>query len=108
MWNRKEIKAKGKSAFKANYWNSVLVALIVAVISGGVSLFTANGDITNVQSFRELLEALPDTFKTSTISFSVSFVIELLIFNPLEVGCQKFFIENSSFFIKTIILKGER
>ena len=36
MWTRRELKAKGKAAFKANYWRCVLVALILTLISGGV------------------------------------------------------------------------
>lgn len=34
MWNRKEIKEKGKAAFKANYWRCVLVAFILTLITG--------------------------------------------------------------------------
>ena len=35
MWNRRELKRKGKATFKANYWKSVLVALILASVIGG-------------------------------------------------------------------------
>lgn len=34
MWNRKELKAKGKDAFQANYWRSVLVALVLVAFTG--------------------------------------------------------------------------
>jgi len=34
MWTRKELKAKGKAAFKANYWKTVLVAFIMLAIGG--------------------------------------------------------------------------
>ena len=34
MWSRRDLKARGKAAFKANYWKCVLVALILAVLSG--------------------------------------------------------------------------
>ena len=37
MWTRGELKGKGMAAFKANYWKCVLVALIVSLISGGLS-----------------------------------------------------------------------
>ena len=37
MWKIHEVKEKGKQAFKANYWMCVLVALVVALISGGLS-----------------------------------------------------------------------
>lgn len=36
MWTRKEVKGKGKAAFKRNYWKAVLVAILFAVISGGM------------------------------------------------------------------------
>ena len=35
MWNRKELKARGKSAFKANYWLAVLMAVILMAVAGG-------------------------------------------------------------------------
>ncbi len=35
MWNRKEVKEKGKQAFLRNYWKCVLVALIYLFVSGG-------------------------------------------------------------------------
>ncbi|MDO4806532.1 MAG: DUF975 family protein [Coriobacteriales bacterium] len=36
MWKRRDLKEKAKASVKANYWKSVLVALLVAVIAGGV------------------------------------------------------------------------
>ena len=35
MWTRKELKEQGRTAFKRNYWKSVLVALIISMIVGG-------------------------------------------------------------------------
>ena len=32
MWNRKELKAKAKAAFKGNYWRSVLVAILLTML----------------------------------------------------------------------------
>ena len=34
MWNRKNVKQKGKKSFFGNYWKCVLVALILAVVVG--------------------------------------------------------------------------
>lgn len=43
MWTRKELKAKAKKTFSANYWKTVLVSLILTVIIGGAgSSFAAN------------------------------------------------------------------
>ncbi|MBO4863179.1 MAG: DUF975 family protein [Eubacterium sp.] len=40
MWTRKDIKSRGKETFKKNYWKCVLVALIIAFISGGTGGFS--------------------------------------------------------------------
>lgn len=37
MWTRKELKLKGKAAFLANYWKTVLVSLIIVFIIGGAN-----------------------------------------------------------------------
>ena len=42
MWTRKELKDKAKVSFKANYWKSVLVALILMVVIGGASAFSSS------------------------------------------------------------------
>ncbi len=34
-WNRKDIKEKAKTSFKANFWKCVATALILAVVGGG-------------------------------------------------------------------------
>ena len=38
MWDRKELKARGMAAFKANYWKCVLVALLLTLFVAGTSL----------------------------------------------------------------------
>ena len=35
MWNRAELKGKAKFSFKRNYWKSVLISLLLALIVGG-------------------------------------------------------------------------
>ena len=37
MWDRKELKARGKRAFLANYWRCVLVALLITLVLGGTA-----------------------------------------------------------------------
>ena len=38
MWDRKELKQRGRAAFKANYWKCVLAAFLLALfVTGGVS-----------------------------------------------------------------------
>lgn len=102
MWNRKELKAKGKTAFKANYWKSVLSALLLSIAVGGAAFVTANGadkdelsaqlgNLTDVQIFAVLMIVLG---VVATIVL-VAAIIRIFLLNPLEVGCQRFFVENS-------------
>lgn len=42
MWDRKELKSRGRAAFKANYWRCVLAALLLLVVIGGTVTYSAN------------------------------------------------------------------
>ena len=109
MWNRKELKARGKAAFRANYWPSVLAALILTVLTTGVSAASgassANATSDQTGGLTELLETTPIwvillVFAIAigmAILFSiVATLIVALLLNPLEVGCQRFFLVNSN------------
>ena len=37
MWTRAELKDRAKFAFKRNYWRSVLISLLLALLIGGGS-----------------------------------------------------------------------
>lgn len=39
MWNRKDVKAKGLKAFKANFWKCVATLILVAAIGGGAAAY---------------------------------------------------------------------
>jgi len=41
MWTRKELKDKAKVSFKANYWKTVFVALVLMATVGGMSIFSS-------------------------------------------------------------------
>ena len=40
MWDRKELKEKGKAAFKANYWKCVLVGILLVLFAAGTGAST--------------------------------------------------------------------
>jgi len=50
MWTRKELKEKGKTSFKRNYWKAVLVALIFGFISGGFGGVNSGGSGASVSN----------------------------------------------------------
>ena len=126
MWTRKELKARAKAAFKANYWKCVLVALILVLMSSAAD----NGPRSNVRQTEEIDELSADQQQVmemmsdlglndgrlkylvlvgmqhfsprhgSKLAFSLggaglaSLVLSILVFNPLIVGCYRFFLQN--------------
>ena len=105
MWNRKELKAKGKAAFQANYWKCVVVALVFALILGG-SAGTGKNRVNNAeaeQGGRTILEELRAMPKGAIAMIAGALVgvsviagaVKLLVVNPLRVGCSRFFLTNS-------------
>ena len=51
MWDRKEIKAKGKAAYRANRITCIIAALLLLIASGGFSTGTSAGSsLSNIQN----------------------------------------------------------
>lgn len=125
MWNRQELKARGKETFKANYWRCVLVALILfAIIGGSASSRNSNhsdehdygvysdgtihigGTTVHYNTPEQFAEAFHEALEEArpampVISAAMGFVAllglagKLLLVNPLEVGCKNFFLRNT-------------
>ena len=118
MWTRRELKERAKAAFKANYWRCVLVAFILALLIGGGAGSSVRknetADLTTEQQKAMALLAEDDNLgrlvegmeKLSALSSSkikislgglglVGFLLSILVFNPLIVGCYRFFLQNS-------------
>ena len=119
MWVRSELKARVKVAFKANYWKCVLVALILALLVGGGAgssirknqnsytqeqqqaiheLATESGSDLE-RTFFGLVDQAASQNSRITISLGsmglVGLALSILVFNPLIVGCYRFFLQNS-------------
>lgn len=114
MWNRKELKAKGKAAFRANYWRSLLVALIMVAIFGGGAAVVGNSvsqtgaeqeiNVTDTAELTQALEEIPPEalvtillaiLGVAAVASALMALVSALLFNPLKVGCQRFFLVNS-------------
>ncbi len=150
MWNRADLKKKGQQAFNKNYWKCVLVALILALVSGGggfsgsssaspsVFVGSENDESTSVtvegtsledgitvhidndieeieedinEDIAEDINIDSDAFAGISknvmalvagiafilvflVIFAIALVLDAFIFNPLELGCDRFFYKN--------------
>ncbi len=102
MWSRSDIKAKGKENFKRNYWKSVFAALIYSLffVSTGSAVKSNDQQITDAINSAGLD---PDTLFIVAIAvlgilafiLFILTILDIFVFNPLEVGCTRFFLVNS-------------
>ena len=112
MFDRKVLKEKGKAAFKANYWRTVLVSLILSALTGATTVAsgssTANSasDAAGAQDITELVQKIkenPQVFAVvigAIIFFILTMmliegVIDAFLINPVELGCKSFFLKNA-------------
>lgn len=144
MWTRAELKSKAKFSFKRNYWKSVLISLILALLVGGGSsgssissavsnnlIGSSDSSVTddysnddsslydgndfyddtydgNVEDDIDDLKSMADNtagmmaIGIFLIVFIIVFValmavfilLDVFIFNSLEVGCKKYYLRN--------------
>lgn len=121
MWTRFELKERGKAAFQRNYWRSVLVAFILMlfVSGGGSAVSNSWNQITSSGTsddsyYTEYFDegdighfyynsgtSIPGMLVSGIIAvvvggvMIVSALLGIFLFNPLEVGGCRFFMENS-------------
>lgn len=102
MWDRKQLKAQGKAAFKANYWRSVGAALLLAVATGAGTAASGRATTSN-QELASQLNSLSEEQLFAVIAIVLSVVGVILLFStiasifilkPLEVGTRRFFLVN--------------
>ena len=96
MWTIREMKERGKAAFKANYWPCVLVALLMG-------LFTATATATyKTDSSTEFQYAVQSGDKAAIAALvgafvlvaGIGLVIKIFLVNPIKLGGVHFFTEN--------------
>lgn len=122
MWNRADLKANAKVAFKRNYWICVLVALILGIVSGAGSGSAGSQMSQTSQSTESIIsgDMSYDTITPETIiqdilpsggfsSIAVTTVlvvvvlailiiacaVQFFLFGPIEIGCANFFKANA-------------
>ena len=129
MWDRKELKAKGKAAYRANRVTCIIAALLLMIATGAGGVGSAGSSYNNVQknmnndsnytqdigdyndSFDDSIEYSPDGSSRSSVLISAALIAVIIVavvialafgmalgaflLNPLQVGVQKFFIDNA-------------
>ena len=112
MWDRAELKAQGKAAFRLNYWKCVLVSAILGFLTAATTTVSATNS-ANQQSQQEInqaadnivnqIQAMPHDQQVAlaagiaggiTMIMIVSILIKIFVYNPLTVGCYSFFTRN--------------
>lgn len=111
MWETNEIKARGKAAFKLNYWKCVLVSCLMSIVTAGSASVSYNsGSSSNDQELEQSFEQLKDAYSALspgeqiavvagvagifTFAFVIGILIKIFVQNPLKVGCLAFFRDN--------------
>lgn len=110
MWTITEIKEYGRDAFKHNYGPSVLAALILFILTAGGAAFGSGrastattatpgaqpGVDATVQSMssEEQAAALAAVIVVGAIIAAIGFVAKTFLYNPVEVGYDRFFKKN--------------
>lgn len=120
MFNRQEAKSRAKVSMRANYWKTVLVAFVLfAIIGSGAATFnsSASAGIGNYEAKYDVefedenpskLEVFIDSLGRGlffALFFAIlsvlvfgslfAFALDIFVFNPLEVGCRKFMLDNT-------------
>lgn len=106
MWSRSELKSRAKEVLKVNYWRAVLVSLILMFIGGsagsGASGASSSSNRSSLSSLKDALSSFDPSVIAAAVSifiaifliiFLISLALQILVFNPLIVGCQRFFVK---------------
>ena len=93
---------RGKLAFKANYWRCVLVGVIATALTGAMAATSSyrNNKVEGMDELGRLdsgTVAIIAGVAAIAVLFAVAVVLafEILLVNPLMVGCDNFFLQNS-------------
>ncbi len=105
-WVRSDLKARGKAAFKSNYWLCVVAAIIALILEGGSSrsvsgfgntdaidsvYFDATGNLNLDISSTILLGVLMAVLGASIIAL----ILDIFVLQPINAGVKRFFLVNT-------------
>ena len=103
MWDRKNLKKNAREFLKKEYWKAVVGSLVLMICSG-TGLAVSSGKLSGQEENEKLTDAInamePEilfigvlaTLSVLAVAGVVHLLISVFVFNPLEVGAQKLFI----------------
>ncbi len=103
MWTRQELKEIGKTAFRAQYWKSVLVGFLLTILTAGATAASSDEGQDVTQEFEQATNGMTQQEITTLVLAGagivagvsiVAILLKIFLFNPLKVGCYGFFREN--------------
>lgn len=122
MWHIHDIKKTAKTKMNASYWKSVLTALILTLVTGGFAAGSSASATTRANMEAQIgygssgygwygYDFMTGSFWNFHLPFAQSWILHLIVgilllfvlsglalniflLNPLESGCQRFFIVN--------------
>lgn len=100
MWKIGELKARGKAAFKANYWKCVLIMVIFSVIGGAIGGCCSAGIFSNGDMMDALAAGDMETYYRLYLGvmgpiMGVTVLASFFLIGPLSIGAGRFFLCNS-------------
>lgn len=105
-WTRADLKERAKFSVKSFYWKSVLAAFVLALVSGDIGgrsgyseevSYSGNEIVDSVGGMLAgpLMLFMSLAMVTVFIMIILALVLSVFVFNPLQVGCKKFFLDAS-------------
>lgn len=104
MWTNSELKERGKTAMKGNYVMVLITSILLTFLTGGTAGSSVGGssgkinenDLSSIfggdVDYMAILAAIIGVVVTIVAIMSI---VNILVFNPLKVGCQNFFVRNT-------------
>ncbi len=99
MWSRKELKANAKQLLKANYWKAVIVGIFLTILYSSATASAGSSAKENDISgqiaaldHKTFVAVAIAVFAVVAVALIIDLLLTIFVWNPIEVGCQKFYI----------------
>ena len=92
MWSRQELKSNARIMLKANYLKIVIVSVVFALLTSS-GYQSARGAAKGSDADINLSHLTGIQWSFVIIAFLVNVLIAVFVWNPLSVGCIKYFID---------------